>query len=320
MIVPWKFTFVSMRYLKTYFVFISVVALMSTLSVPAISADIEDLPQSLIVMFGDSIAAGEQFPIGGPIFDEVGDGREGVGCPTIYLTNLLRNEGERSSVDCATDTTLNPVRDRVAEAGEIRNSRVVNWGIGGSSSSIGLARIEQDLTESRDQPEFQNATQRFVLIHYGTNDFDFGISPQATGFNTQQMIIRARALGYTPAVSTLLPRTFRSIASESAAIVQAAQQLGAPIVDMFSLFQNFPGLPDPNPSAPLIGVSAQSGASGLLPLEQNGPFIFRIHPNEQGYVVMIEAWFEQVLEPEIEPFIDNIVITPILDLLLNQDS
>jgi len=30
--------------------------------------------------------------------------------------------------------------------------------------------------------------------------------------------------------------------------------------------------------------------------------------------------FEQVLEPEIEPFIDNIVITPILDLLLNQDS
>jgi len=284
MILLWKSTLVRMRYLKTYILFICAAAFMSALSAPAISADIDDLPQSLIVMFGDSIAAGEQFPIGGPIFDEIGDGREGVGCPTIYLTNLLRNEGERTSVDCATDNTLNPARDRVAEAGEIRNSRVVNWGFGGSSSSFGLARIDQDLAESRDQAEFQNATQRFVLIHYGTNDFDFGISPQTTGFNTQQMIIRARALGYTPAVSTLLPRNFRSTANETAAIIQAAQQLSAPIVDMFSLFQNFPGPPDPNPSVPLIGVSAQSGASGLLPLEQNGPFIFRIHPNEQGYV------------------------------------
>ena len=74
---------------------------------------------------------------------------------------------------------------------------------------------------------------------------------------------------------------------------------------------------------PLRGLAGQQGgASNLLPVESLaavGVFVTtRLHPNDQGYSVMIEAWFEEFLEDAIESARD-IVIAPIINLLLDEE-
>lgn len=301
------------------------IALLSFSSLSALAQDLNDSEQSLVVFFGDSIAVGFQGRVGNATssFDPpAGNGLQGFGCPTILMQNLLRNEGQRvgsTGIVCATDVISTPVRDRVESQGLARNSIVVNWGISGSSSSVGVQRIVSNLGQATSQ--FQSANQRFVLIHYGTNDPGFGISSSGTAFNTRQMIGLARAAGYTPAVSTLLPRFFFDTEPLGNSIRAAGQQEGAPVVDMFSLFLNFPGSPSAN--FRLRGrAGQQGGASNLLPIETffiPQPVTSRLHPNNQGYSVMVEGWFEAFLEDAIDPFREDIVITPIINLLLDDE-
>ncbi len=290
---------------------------------------LEDSEQSLVVMFGDSISVGFQGLVGNEansFLAEAGGGLQWFGCPTILMTNLLRNEGEiLSSQDlpCVTEVINTPVRDRIEAAGLARNSIVVNWGISGSTTVSGVNRISSNLNQSAAQ--FSNSVQRFVLIHYGTNDMFSGVSSSATEFNTRVMIDRARQAGFTPAVSTLLPRFFFNTQPVGDRIRNAGQAEGVPVVDMFNAFLNFPGTP--SSSFRLMGLAGQQGgASNLLPVETfsigGGTFVTtRLHPNDQGYSVMVERWFEEILEDAIEPTeitpSQTIVIAPIINLLLD---
>jgi len=314
-----------MNILRIYFYLLGGVILSSIQPVSAVE-NLDEAEQSVIAMFGDSISTGVQFSTGFTAFN--GNGLQGFGCPTIYLQNLLRNEGERPldfgppPIPCPTEVNDNPVRDRIEASGEARNSVVVNWGEGGTTTVRGVERLVSQLSSTANQ--FPNATQRFALIHYGTNDIGNGISQAQTAFNIGQMISLSRAIGYIPAISTLLPRSFADTQPLGNVIRAVGQQQGVPVVDMFSLFLNFPGTPDP--AIPLVGLAGQQGgATNLLPIEffgiGGGIFITtRLHPNDQGYIVMIEAWFEQVLEAAIEPVRDIPIVAPIINLLLEDDT
>ena len=308
-----------MSYFKRFCVVLNLLV-MGFLATSALAQDLLEEEASLVALFGDSISTGVQFSTGFIAFN--GDGRQGFGCPAILMQNLLRNEGSRllsQGVPCPTDIISTPVRDRVEAAGDARNSFVVNWGEGGTTTPSGVARIQSNLLLSASQ--FPAAQQRFALIHYGTNDLGFGIGSSTTAFNIRQMINLSRAVGYVPAVSTLLPRSFADTQPLGNVIRSVGQQEGVPVVDMFSLYLNFPG--SPSPVVPLRGLAGQQGgASNLLPVESLaavGVFVTtRLHPNDQGYSVMIEAWFEEFLEDAIESARD-VVIAPIINLLLDEE-
>ena len=295
---------------------------------------LEDAEQSLVVMFGDSIAVGFQGLVGNDVTSfqaPAGGGLQGFGCPTILMSNLLRIEGERltsQGVPCVTEVISTPARDRVEASGLARNTIVVNWGESGSTSSRGASRIIGDLAQAAANTPA--AVQRFVLIHYGTNDPGNGIGSSTTAFNTRLMIQRARQAGFTPAVSTLLPRRLFDTQSLGNSIRGAGNTENAPVVDMFNAYLNFPGTP--SSSFRLSGLAGfQGGASNLLPIESFAisatTFVTtRLHPNDQGYSVMVETWFEQLLEDAIEPAPepepeqeDPLVLVPIINLLLEEE-
>ncbi len=232
----------------------------------------------VIALFGDSITVGENASFLGsrPGF---GNGRQA-------------NDG--------LFPTLLPSEELSGVLGsERRQATIVNWGIGGSSTSSsgfgGAARILGQLSSTRQAFPADNY---FVLILYGTNDFNAGLSPSSTQFNTLLMIDRARSLGFQPVIGTLTPRDDRNVTPYNTAIVAAANSRGAPIVDHFSRF-----LQDGN------------GGLDLLDTEPIGSGTIRLHPSAEGYNVIAQTWFDQFLENVIEP--NRIVISPIINLLLD---
>ncbi len=304
--------------------FLSICLILVCFIQPAWAVDnLDETPLSSIALFGDSIITGVQFSTGFTAFD--GMGLEFFGCPPIFLRNILRNEGDRPldfgppPVPCPTTILNTPVRDRVERERQFRNSRVVNWGEGGSTTFVGVGRLARDL--NNQSARFPNAAQRFVLIHYGTNDPGQGVSRSQTSFNLTRMVSQARSLGYTPALSTLLPRSGFDTEPLTNAIRGIGSSQNVPVVDMFNAFLNFPG--SPSSAVRLAGrAGSQGGASNLLPIETFGIgggviVTTRLHPNDQGYVLMAERWFDEFLEDAI-PAIRDITIAPIINLLLDE--
>jgi len=220
----------------------------------------------VIALFGDSITVGENASFLGsrPGF---GNGRQA-------------NDG--------LFPTLLPSEELSGVLGSERSST-------SSSGFGGAARILGQLSSTRQAFPADNY---FVLILYGTNDFNAGLSPSSTQFNTLLMIDRARSLGFQPVIGTLTPRDDRNVTPYNTAIVAAANSRGAPIVDHFSRF-----LQDGN------------GGLDLLDTEPIGSGTIRLHPSAEGYNVIAQTWFDQFLENVIEP--NRIVISPIINLLLD---
>ena len=145
------------------------------------------------------------------------------------------------------------------------------------------------------------------MILYGTNDFSFGIDPADTGAHTRIMIDIARANGFTPVVSPLLPRNPANAGSEvqnltayNSQITSAINDRGADSVDLYSRFINEPG-----------------GFQNLMDIENND----FLHPSDRGYLVIAETWFDQFLDGRIaaEPLASNVTIAPVLFLLLDDE-
>lgn len=153
-----------------------------------------------------------------------------------------------------------------------RPSIVSNWGDGGTSSENGTWRIIRELNILNSQYSNQ---LKLVLILYGTNDAAFDITTADTRFNIEIMIDNARARGFEPIIGTLTPVEGRDVGPRNSQIAAAANSKGAFLVDHFTRFINQPG-----------------GWRTLIE-EDNGE---RLHPNNDGYRVIAETWFENRLK------------------------
>jgi len=246
---------------------------------------------TVIALFGDSITVGFNIRFR----DRNHSGTTERGCPTIYLTHLLNNLGQRGEGSCETTLYSSPIFDA---NNEIRNTIVASWGRGGTNTSAGVQRISENLTSTQNE---HPGKAYLVLILYGTNDQSFGISTSTTGFNMRMMIQKAREVGYTPIIGTLLPRDDRDVSPYNAEIVAAANDEGAFVVDHYSRF-----------------LLQAEGWTTLLDQEvlSDGSMV-RLHPNNHGYLVIAETWFDKRLR-DIIAAESNIVISPILNLLLDE--
>ena len=263
------------------------------LCVSGTPASAQEEESSTIVLFGDSTTVGFNVNFG----DRFGNGTTERGCPTIYLNNILLNlEPRTDPEDCPTTIYPSPILDA---NDQVRNVVVANWGVGGSNTADGVGRISSNLNQTKlDHP----ASNYYVLIVYGTNDFGSEISASMTHFNTRIMIQQARSAGYIPVMGTITPRDDRDISPYNAEIVSAAQEENAPVIDMFARFIAQPG------GWRTIVQQEVSVLTGEL---------VRFHPTDEGYLIIAETWFDQYLQNVIQAERPDVNVAPILDLLLN---
>lgn len=252
--------------------------------------------RSVVVLFGDSITVG----FNATFRDRDASGATNRGCPTLYLTNILLNQAARSAVEpCSTTEYDSPIIDANQE---LRNAIVVNWGEGGSSTERGLERIESHL--NRSKADFIGS-KYITLIMYGTNDRNADISSSTTGFNVRDMIRKAKSRGFTPIVSNLTPRDDQNVVSYNTEIERRTKAENVAFVDIYSRFVNHSG-----------------GYQVLIDQETStiADEIIRLHPNDNGYLIIAETWFDKQLKGLIPsvvlPAEGTNVMSPIIYLLL----
>lgn len=255
--------------IKTFFK-LKLVILFGVLNHSNLYAQVQDVePKALVVIFGDSITQGYNANnIVQPI-NPVERVRVNYALPDRLLTNLL-------SESC-------------------RANLVENWGWGGSSSLNGALRIRGNLDLSKQSyPESEGYTDRYILIFYGTNDFGYKISNADTQTYIQYMIEQSRVKGFKPVVATLIKRLDRPgvVETRNSFIKAGAQAESAPIIDLYSIFDNDP-----------------RGYAGLIDPDL-------IHPNDDGLELIAQQWFGY-LETQIEAKKCNVVLAPIIQLLLD---
>ncbi len=216
--------------------------------------------RSVVMMFGDSITQGTPY-------NTVNGNGDNLG-PSVLELEYLLNSSYRSSL-------------------------VLNWGIGGTNSFHGMQRIASNIATTR---ETHSGDQYFILLHYGTNDRDYGLLPSDTEFNIRQMIDAAHAQSVTPIVGALLPNSGDSVEPYNDAIQAAANSQSTAYVNHH---------PD------------------FLPVDDNlfvlehGVFL---HPNLAGYSLLASSWFNKSLSSLIEE--EHPVhpeLTPMIYLLLGDD-
>ena len=254
----------------------------------------DELP-TVIALFGDSTTVGYVPPrySGDPeaFEDRIAGGTTTRGTPTIHLSEIL-NEGE-------------PVRPAI----------VTNWGYGGTSSGEGdpefpyvpgngLSRIDSSLANAKAT---HAGREYFVLIIYGTNDFGVGISSATTGFNIEQMIVKARNHGFEPIIGTTVPRSDRSTAAISTlngAIASAANSRSAFLVDQHSVFGASPATYEP-----LMEQETHTSTGNEIYL----------HPKREGYRRMAQKWLDERLSSVVATD-RNIIVAPAAALAILFDD
>jgi hypothetical protein len=103
-------------------------------------------------------------------------------------------------------------------------------------------------------------------------------------------------------VGTILPRDDLNVQPYNSQIISAANQEGVFVVDHSSRFISQPG-----------------GWQTLIDQEidpDTGELV-RLHPNDHGYLVIAETWFDQRLK-DLIPGIMDINIAPIMSILLGE--
>jgi lysophospholipase L1-like esterase len=212
-------------------------------------------------------------------FRDFGQARLAFGQPSIMLTDIL-NESGRASI-------------------------VPNLGWGGTASgpsfdpnlantSNGLDRINTHLTQVKNA---YAGKSYYVLIMYGTNDAAYDIPASVTAYNNGVMIDRANARGFIAVVSTIAPcdvcaNNVDDINNRIETTVNSKINAGANahFVDNHAVLRgNWNSLSDPD----------------------------GVHPNNTGYSVIANNWFNSKLKGLISR--DQVTITPIISLLLDDD-
>ena len=152
-----------------------------------------------------------------------------------------------------------------------------NQAIGGTRSKNGKNRIDDSLGSVKPA---------YVLILYGTNDWNDNQCrenfPCFTIDSLRSMIRSAKAHHTLPVISTIIPcntgydaRTPPErnlwIADMNDLIRPMAREEGAVLVDMYAAFMAVPDF--------------------------HTLFFDHVHPNEAGYVIMAQKWFEGISQP-----------------------
>jgi lysophospholipase L1-like esterase len=206
-------------------------------AVPAVLALGSGLRANTYMAFGDSITAGD------------GSG-DGTGYQGFLRANLTSYWGK---------------------------ANVIDDGLSGSKSSVGLARLPGDLPVIRPA---------YLLILYGTNDWNLAecrnAPPCSTIDNLRGMIDEARAAGVNPVLGTI-PPVNPNYADKDAVdrnnwvnymddlVRKLAAEERVSLADIQADFLKQPSLP---------------------PL-----FSDFVHPNDAGYSVMAGSWFAAITQP-----------------------
>jgi len=153
-------------------------------------------------------------------------------------------------------------------------TEMINEGLGGENTLMGLGRIDEVL---------DSQTARYILIMEGTNDvINHSLSMDTSAFNIKEMARKSLEAGAFPTITTIIPRRdwiwsnpqVRARQSDlNNQIRELPTELHVSFIDMDSLFLHYP---------------AEDG--GLLSLLSND----LKHPSEKGYEFMAEAWFNEI--------------------------
>ena len=153
-------------------------------------------------------------------------------------------------------------------------SRVINEGLGGELTGQGLSRIDDVINQRQ---------ARYLLLMEGTNDVIFhNVAIETMAFNLREMARKCLQAGIFPAIATIIPRRdiewvspvvrerFFALNEEIRKIPAA---LAIPLVDQYKAFFEYP--------------AASGGLLSLLSEDLK-------HPNEKGYQVMAQTWFNGI--------------------------
>jgi lysophospholipase L1-like esterase len=144
--------------------------------------------------------------------------------------------------------------------------RVVNRGVGGETTSSGVGRFGSVL--NADHPGY-------VLIMEGTNDVDRGTPPSTILANLESMVNQAEANRTVPVLGTI-PPNFRNDRNAQALIAQTNPMIRALAQSRrITLAEIFDRMNDRS-----LFATPQEGVNDPL------------HPNERGYAVMADIWFD----------------------------
>ena len=159
-------------------------------------------------------------------------------------------------------------------------SEVANEGVSGDSTLNGLGRMSDVLALH---------SARYLLLMEGTNDVvSLEVSVDATAFNIEQMVRKVLDFRALPVLATIIPRKdwrwdaaiYRDrIYGINDNIRRIAQNLKLPFADMFETYFNFP--------------EPEGGWRALLSDD--------VHPNERGYEVMTQAWWNEIRNAPFPP-------------------
>jgi lysophospholipase L1-like esterase len=153
--------------------------------------------------------------------------------------------------------------------------KVLNRGIPGEQTLEGLARIETVLTQDKSKN---------LLLMEGTNDMTGGIPSETTAFNIEEMIKKCIQFDVFPLIATIIPRSdiLWSLGIRDRTLLfnklleKIVPAYSLPLVDQYGTFMDYP--------------------DGYLSLFSDGA-----HPNELGYELMAEAWFESIKKIPLPP-------------------
>ncbi len=159
---------------------------------------------------------------------------------------------------------------------------LINEGLGGESTSSGLARIGSVLDSYRAD---------CILIMEGTDDLFANISPETIQENLKQMALRARERGVFPVLATIMPtipamrpvQYQRTRSFYNGGYVQTLSRVyHIPYADQWNAFCSIPHFAE-------VSMSWSTGN----------------HPNDNGYrYVMSPEWYETIapyLKPSFQP-------------------
>jgi lysophospholipase L1-like esterase/YbbR domain-containing protein len=149
----------------------------------------------------------------------------------------------------------------------IKDSQVINRGVGNEKTSAGLSRINSVINEEQAQT---------IFLMEGINDVkDETISMDTAAFNLRRMAERALELGMAVFLASLIPKApWEGMIEErvldlNEKIKSIASELNIYFVDQFQAFG---------------GIH-----SGVL-------YSDATHPNEQGYQLMAKTWYEELVD------------------------
>lgn len=167
--------------------------------------------------------------------------------------------GDSITIGVGSDTGGYPQKLSEMLNANSKPSVVTNSGVGGENTYEGIRRFDQVLAAS---------PANFILIMEGANDIVVGLSVEATKFNLQAMIDKAKAANVTPLLSTLTPSDRNGSATLipetwNPMITTLASSNGILLVDNYAA------------TFPTWGALNVDGT----------------HPNDSGYEIIANTWY-----------------------------